>query len=55
MFSKATELRLKSFEMYKKSPEERKTSKEYKLSINYHLLSIMMIALYIPYNLKYMN
>jgi hypothetical protein len=54
-FSRATELRLKSIEMFKKNPEERKFSREYKLSINFHLLAIIVVASFIPYNLRYLT
>lgn len=54
-FSKATELRLKSVEIYKKNMEERKFSREYKLSVNYHLLAVIMVALFVPYQVKYLN
>jgi hypothetical protein len=54
-FSKATELRLKSVELFRKNLEERKFCREYKLSINYHLLAVIVAALFIPYNLKYLT
>jgi hypothetical protein len=54
-FSRATELRLKSVEIYKKNLEERKFSREYRLSINYHLLAVVMVALFVPYNVKYLT
>lgn len=55
LFSKATELRLKSVEMFRKNLEERKFCREYKLSINYHLLAVIVAALFVPYNVKYLN
>ena len=41
--------------MYKKNMEERKFSREYKLSVNYHLLAVIMVALFVPYQVKYLN
>lgn len=46
---------MKSVEIYKKNMEERKFSREYKLSVNYHLLAVIMVALFVPYQVKYLN
>jgi hypothetical protein len=41
--------------MCRKCPDERKLTREYKLSINYHLLAVITVALFLPYELKYLS
>lgn len=53
-FSRATELRLKAVELFRKNLEERKYCREYRLSVSYHLLAVIVAALFVPYDLKYL-
>lgn len=54
-FQIATEYRIISEERYCMDSYLRMSSDEFKLSCIYHLLSIILIGLYVPFNLLFMN
>ena len=54
-FQLSTEYRLIAEETYKNDDYGKRNSEEYKLALLYHILSILLIALYVPYDMLFME